>query len=133
CREYPRHGDRAATVSAQAASCTGPSSDPAEGGQPPGQEQPSGRLQHASPAGERRRRSRIERTAHGSIHPDLGGRPRYSRLAYNADYENIDLVAYLREVVEDLEPAVAPSRIQLDAPREIQFAADRAILVALIV
>ncbi|HLG83625.1 MAG TPA: histidine kinase dimerization/phosphoacceptor domain -containing protein [Bradyrhizobium sp.] len=57
----------------------------------------------------------------------------YSRLAYNADYENIDLVAYLREVVEDLEPAVAPSRIQLDAPREIQFAADRAILVALVV
>jgi two-component sensor histidine kinase len=57
----------------------------------------------------------------------------YSRLAYNADYENIDLVAYLREVVEDLEPAVAPCKIQLDTPKEIQFAADRAILVALIV
>jgi two-component sensor histidine kinase len=57
----------------------------------------------------------------------------YNRLAYNADYENIDLVAYLREVVEDLETAVAPCKIQLDMPNEIQFAADRAILVALIV
>jgi two-component sensor histidine kinase len=57
----------------------------------------------------------------------------YNRLAYNADYENIYLVAYLREVVEDLEAAVAPCKIQLDTPKEIQFAADRAILVALIV
>ena len=57
----------------------------------------------------------------------------YNRLAYNADYENIDLVAYLREVVEDLEAAVAPCKIELDTPKEIQFAADRAILVALIV
>ena len=57
----------------------------------------------------------------------------YERLAYNADYENIDLVAYLREVIEDLETAVAPCKIRLDAPEEIQFAADRAILVALII
>jgi len=57
----------------------------------------------------------------------------YNHLAYNADYENIDLVGYLREVVEDLEGAVAPCKIQLDTPKEIQFAADRAILVALIV
>jgi len=57
----------------------------------------------------------------------------YNRLAYNADYENIDLVAYLREVVEDLKATVAPCKVQLDAPKEIQFAADRAILVALIV
>ena len=57
----------------------------------------------------------------------------YNRLAYNADYENIDLVAYLREVVGDLESAVAPCKIQLDTPKEIEFAADRAILVALIV
>lgn len=57
----------------------------------------------------------------------------YNRLAYNADYENIDLVGYLREVAEDLQTAVAPCTIQLDTPREIQFAADRAILVALIV
>src|ERR1700745_1493245 len=57
----------------------------------------------------------------------------YNRLAYNADYENIDLVAYLREVIGDLEPAVAPCKIQLDAPKAIQFAADRAILVALII
>src|SRR6476660_7847759 len=57
----------------------------------------------------------------------------YNRLAYNADNENIDLVAYLREVAEDLEAAVAPCKIQLDTPKEIQFAADRAILVALII
>src|SRR6186997_1285980 len=30
----------------------------------------------------------------------------YERLAYNADYESIDLVAYLREVIEDLETSV---------------------------
>ena len=57
----------------------------------------------------------------------------YDRLAYNADYENIDLVAYLREVIEDLEAAVAPCKIHFEAPEEIQFAADRAILVALII
>src|SRR5690349_3755928 len=57
----------------------------------------------------------------------------YERLAYNADYESIGLVSYLREVIDDLETAVAPSTVQLEAPEEIQFAADRAILVALIV
>lgn len=57
----------------------------------------------------------------------------YERLAYNADYENIDLVSYLREVIDDLETAVAPCKVQLEAPDEIQFAADRAILVALII
>jgi two-component sensor histidine kinase len=57
----------------------------------------------------------------------------YERLAYNADYENIGLVSYLREVISDLETAVAPSKVQLEAPEEIQFAADRAILVALII
>jgi two-component sensor histidine kinase len=57
----------------------------------------------------------------------------YERLAYNADYENIGLVSYLREVIEDLEAAVAPCKVQLEAPEEILFAADRAILVALIV
>jgi two-component sensor histidine kinase len=57
----------------------------------------------------------------------------YDRLAYNADYENIDLAAYVREVIEDLEAVVAPCKIQLEAPGEIQFAADRAILVALII
>jgi two-component sensor histidine kinase len=57
----------------------------------------------------------------------------YERLAYNADYENIDLVSYLREVIDDLETAVAPCKIQMEAPDEIQFAADRAILVALVI
>jgi two-component sensor histidine kinase len=57
----------------------------------------------------------------------------YERLAYNADYEKIDLVAYLREVIDDLKVAVAPFNIHLDAPEAIEFAADRAILVALII
>lgn len=57
----------------------------------------------------------------------------YERLAYNADYENIDLVSYLREVIDDLQTAVAPCKVQLEAPDEIQFAADRAILVALVI
>jgi two-component sensor histidine kinase len=57
----------------------------------------------------------------------------YDRLAYNADYENIDLVGYLRDVIADLDKAVAPCAIRFEALDEIQFAADRAILVALIV
>lgn len=57
----------------------------------------------------------------------------YDRLAYNADYENIDLVDYLREVIGDLEGAVTPCRVHLEAPEKIQFAADRAILVALVI
>src|SRR4029077_10022521 len=57
----------------------------------------------------------------------------YERLAYNADYEKIDLVSYLREVIDDLETAVSPCKTQLEAPDEIQFAADRAILVALVI
>ena len=55
----------------------------------------------------------------------------YERLAYDADNENIGLVSYLREVTGDLETAVAPCKVQLEAPEEIQFTADRAILVAL--
>jgi two-component sensor histidine kinase len=58
----------------------------------------------------------------------------YDRLAYNADYENIDLVAYLAQVVLDVEGAVAPCNVEFNAaPPEIQFPADRAILLALII
>jgi two-component sensor histidine kinase len=57
----------------------------------------------------------------------------YERLAYTADYENIDLIEYLRQIVKDLEPTVAPCKIQFDAPEAIQFAADRAILVGLVI
>jgi two-component sensor histidine kinase len=57
----------------------------------------------------------------------------YERLAYNADYENIELTEYLREIISDLEPSVAPCKIQLEAPEQIQVAADRAILVGLII
>jgi hypothetical protein len=37
------------------------------------------------------------------------------------------------EIVGDLETTVAPCHVQLDAPEAIQFAADRSILVGLIV
>ena len=57
----------------------------------------------------------------------------YERLAYTADYENIDLIEYLRQIINDLEPTVAPSKIQFDATEAIRFAADRAILVGLII
>src|ERR1700722_10707027 len=57
----------------------------------------------------------------------------YERLAYNADYENIELVEYLREIVGDLELTVAPCKIEFEASEEIQIAADRAILVGLII
>jgi len=33
----------------------------------------------------------------------------YERLAYTADYENIDLIEYLRQIINDLQPTVAPS------------------------
>ena len=57
----------------------------------------------------------------------------YERLAYNADNEKIELIAYLREVLKDLDIAVAPCQLHLDAPAEIQIDTDRAILVALII
>jgi two-component sensor histidine kinase len=57
----------------------------------------------------------------------------YERLAYNADYETIGLIEYLREIIGDLEPIVAPCTIAFEAPEEIPIAADRAILVGLII
>ncbi len=57
----------------------------------------------------------------------------YDRLAYNPDHENIDLIAYLRQVMDDLRSAVAPCTIHLEASEQVQFAADRAILVALVI
>ena len=57
----------------------------------------------------------------------------YERLAYTAEYEKIDLIEYLRQIVRDLETMVAPSTIQFEASGAIQFAADRAILVGLII
>jgi two-component sensor histidine kinase len=57
----------------------------------------------------------------------------YERLTYNADYENIDLIEYLREIIGDLASTVAPCEIEFDAPEAIQFAANRAILVGLVI
>ncbi len=57
----------------------------------------------------------------------------YERLAYNADYENIELVDYLREIIGDLQTAVAPCEVQFIAPEAIEIAADRAILLGLII
>src|ERR1700684_4566366 len=74
---------------------------------------------------------RSERLNEASTRVNAVGRA-YERLAYNADDENIDLVEYLRQIVDDLQPTVAPCKIELEAPEQIQFAADRAILVGLI-
>ena len=58
----------------------------------------------------------------------------YDRLTYAADYEKIDLVTYLKEVLKDLERAVSPNVfIQFVAPPNISILADRAILMALII
>jgi two-component sensor histidine kinase len=57
----------------------------------------------------------------------------YDRLAYKADYETMELNGYLRDVSKDIMAAVAPSELIFEAVGEIQFSADRAILVALII
>jgi hypothetical protein len=46
----------------------------------------------------------------------------YERLAYTADYENIDLIEYLQQIINDLQATVAPCKIQFDAPEAIRFA-----------
>jgi two-component sensor histidine kinase len=73
-----------------------------------------------------------ERLQEASSRVNAVGRA-YERLAYNADYENIDLVDYLREVIGDLKSSVAPCTIHFEAAEKILFAADRAILVALVI
>jgi two-component sensor histidine kinase len=73
-----------------------------------------------------------ERLAEAAGRVNAVGRA-YERLAYTADYETIDLIDYLRQIVGDLEPTVAPCIVEFAAPGAIQFAADRAILVGLIV
>ena len=73
-----------------------------------------------------------ERLTEASSRVNAVGRA-YDHLAYNADYENIDLVAYLRDVTDDTRTAVAPFTIQFEASEKIQFAAARAILVGLII
>jgi len=57
----------------------------------------------------------------------------YDRLAYTADYEQIDLVGYLRDVIDDLATTVAPFSLHFEAPENIMIAADRAILIGLII
>lgn len=57
----------------------------------------------------------------------------YNRLAYNADYENINLVGYLTEVIDDVATTISPCKVTFEASEEIQFGADRAIVLALII
>src|SRR5664279_935483 len=89
--------------------------------------------------------SMLQLQANAADNPDLSERLKeasgrvnavgraYERLAYNADYENIELVDHLREVIGDLTRTVAPCKIVFEAPEKIEFAADRAILVALVI
>ena len=73
-----------------------------------------------------------ERLKEASSRVNAVGRA-YDRLAYNADYENIDLVGYLRDVIDDLATTVAPFTVNFEAPEKIDFAADRAILIGLVI
>jgi two-component sensor histidine kinase len=56
----------------------------------------------------------------------------YERLAYTVDYEKINLIEYLRQIIGDLGPAVSPCTVTFAASDAILFAADRAVLVGLI-
>jgi two-component sensor histidine kinase len=57
----------------------------------------------------------------------------YERLAYDAQYEKVDLGNYLQDVVRDLENAMKNGKIHFNASRGIMLASDRAIPIALIV
>ncbi len=74
----------------------------------------------------------VERLKEAASRVNAVGRA-YERLAYTADYEDIDLIEYLRQIIGDLEPTVAPCTITFVATGAIRFAADRAILIGLIV
>ncbi len=57
----------------------------------------------------------------------------YERLAYDADFENIDLGAYLQAVCADAVSASSNCKLHFDGMRGIRLSADRAISLALIV
>jgi two-component sensor histidine kinase len=57
----------------------------------------------------------------------------YERLAYDADFENIDLGAYLQAVCADAVSAGSNCKLYFDGMRGIRLSADRAISLALIV
>jgi two-component sensor histidine kinase len=57
----------------------------------------------------------------------------YERLAYDADFENIDLDAYLQAVCSDAVSPGSNCKLHFDGRRGIRLSADRAISLALIV
>jgi two-component sensor histidine kinase len=57
----------------------------------------------------------------------------YERLAYDADFENIDLGAYLQAVCADAVRTSSNSKLHFDGAQGIHFSADRAISLALII
>lgn len=57
----------------------------------------------------------------------------YERLAYDTQYEKVDLGNYLQDVVRDLENAMKNGKIHFNAPGGVMLASDRAISIALIV
>ena len=56
----------------------------------------------------------------------------YDHLAYTADYEAIDLIDYLRVVLDDLAGAVTPNKLHFEGAGTIEIGADRAMLIGLI-
>lgn len=57
----------------------------------------------------------------------------YERLAYDTQYEKVDLGNYLQDVVRDLESAMKIGKVHFESSRGIMLASDRAISIALIV
>jgi two-component sensor histidine kinase len=57
----------------------------------------------------------------------------YERLAYDTQYEKIDLGNYLHDVVRDFESSMRNGKVHIESPRGIMIESDRAIALALIV
>lgn len=57
----------------------------------------------------------------------------YDRLAYDGQYKNIDLGAYLREVMNDLAALNKDAKLQFEESDKISISSDHAIPIALIV
>jgi two-component sensor histidine kinase len=74
----------------------------------------------------------IERLNEASLRISTIGRA-YDQMAFNSDSEKINLIAYLHDVLKDLQTQVAPHQIHFAAPEDVPFAADRAILIALVI
>ena len=89
--------------------------------------------------------SMLNLQANSSDNPDLKGQLKeasrrvstigraYERLAYDDDFEKIDIGTYLGQILDDLASAVVPCKIIYSGEKGLLIAADRATQVALTV